>query len=626
MSHALPPLPTFSKATRVLVRPEGAIAADCAYAQAVRQYASTSVNASMMQPASIIYPATEADIVLAIRFASETGIAIAVRSGGHSYHGGSSTAGRNIQVDTTQCADCKVWQFDAQAKQLTIGTGWKLGQVEEQLQNNYQGFQTKGYFFAHGNCAGVGVGGHMHTGGYAMQTRSFGLFIDYVERFRIITADGVVRDVRKPRADTPNADNDDLWFAVLGGGPGSFGVCTQVTMRLRHDDEFPESRAYMQSYVWTQRNGSQLIEALLQHMAELSDRDHLPADFCLHLALASAAPKYLNWKNIARDAGATVVSLLEQRLIRGQRHGRKGLVRAVSGKLLNGLRAVFGTQGGRNPLLEASVVPLIIVQASWNNLSGKAADYDESVQAFFAQLDAVARAHLPQGIAGTLLQRMLRILDPRKHLPVTEIIHAFTFKGEREFDLPYMKRNWAGYETDVSRRGFAREVANLFAPFTRSIFSSTSEPWDGNAVVCAWGYLGGTHSNLGKQAAQTGTAMPHRQARIAWMSDYFYDPGVEGSIDRLQRWISRYDQKVVGADGAFFSARDGRFMFDPFDTARENGKEGAPELDRLHAHFYDDEAVYRRVLATKRRFDPGQVFSPNAFCVGGAASPQQKVD
>ena len=31
------------------------------------------------------------------------------------------------------------------------------------LQNNYLGLPTKGYFFAHGNCATVGVGGHMHA-------------------------------------------------------------------------------------------------------------------------------------------------------------------------------------------------------------------------------------------------------------------------------------------------------------------------------------------------------------------------------------------------------------------------------------------------------------------------------
>jgi FAD/FMN-containing dehydrogenase len=612
-------LPTFSPDTRVYSRPAGAIDPSSAYAQAMRQYATTSVrDPAAMQPAHIIYPATAEDIVAAVRYARSAGISIAVRSGGHAYHGGSSTGGDNIQIDTTRCRDCKVWTFDAQARQVTIGTGWKLGEVEENLQNNYGGYETRGSFFAHGNCAGVGVGGQLHTGGYSMQTRSFGLFVDYVVTFRIILADGAMRDVHKPDPAAPDEVNDGLWFAVLGGGPGSFGVCTQVTMRLLHEREFPASRAYMQTYVWTRKRGSQLVEALLQHMATVSDRDDLPADFCLHVSLASAAPKYFRWQNIVRDAGATAVGVAEQVL---QRQAKRPTPLArPAAALLWLVRALFGTRGGRNPLLEASFFPLIIVQASWNNLSGEAADYNDEVRSFFAGLDAVAEPFLPRGVLGRLVRRALRIVDPRKPLPISQIIQAFTFKGERELDLPYMKRNWFGYETQLAPRGFAREAAQLFAPFTHSLWSPKSETWDGTAVVCAWGYLGGSASNMTRFAARTGTAMPHRGSRIAWMTDYFYDPAVEGAADRLRAWIARYDKRVVGHEAAFFSTRDARSMFDPFDVAGPDGQTAPLSVDRLRAHFYDDDAVYQRVLATKRLVDPAGVFSAHPFCVGAGAA------
>jgi FAD/FMN-containing dehydrogenase len=567
-----------------------------------------------MQPAHILYPATQADLVLAVQYARDAGIAIAVRSGGHSYNGSSSTSGRNIQVDTTACDACRVWSFDPAAKQLTFGTGWKLGQVEENLQTGYQGLPTKGYFFAHGNCAGVGVGGHLHTGGYAMQSRSFGLFIDYVVSFRIITADGLVRDIHKPNKALPDADNDDLWFSLLGGGPGSFGLCTQVTVRLRHDSEFPGSRASMQTYVWTRRTGTQLVQALLQHLAEVSDRDELPADFCLHVSLASAAPRYLQWSNIVRDAATTVRSAWERVLSTRSRADDSARAK-LAGKALAALRAVFGTSGGRNPLLEASVIPLVIVQASWNGLDGGKAEDDPRVAAFFASLEAVARPFLPKGPLGTLLGRMLRIVDWRKHTPITSIIDAFTFRGEREFDLPYLKRNWAGYSRDVAQRRFAAESAQLFGRFTHHVMSPASEPWDGTAVVCAWGYLGGSHSNVRRFAADTQTAMPHRDSRIAWMTDYFYDPAVPGARDRLAALVQDYDAKVVGSDAAFFSTRDGRFMFDPFDVTRTDG---VTSLDRLREHFYNDAETYQRVLATKRRLDPTGVFSPSVFSVGTA--------
>lgn len=617
MLQSSPPLPKFSRETTVHARPEGEIEPGSPYAQAAQQYATSSAtDAKTMQPAQIIYPATEADIALAIRYAREAGVRVSIRSGGHAYHGGSSTGGRNIQIDTSRCADCKVWRFDAGARRLTVGTGWKLGQVQENLRNNYLGYPTKGYFFAHGNCAGVGLGGHLQTGGYSMQTRSFGLFIDYVTSFRIITADGVIRDVRKPDPSAPDPDNDDLWFAVLGGGPGSFGVCTQVCLRLLHDDEFPESRAYMQSYVWTKRNGTRLIEALLQYMAERSDRDDLPADFCLHVAVASAAPKYFRWENILRDAASTGVGALDQVLSKKLRRSTNPVEAAVAGRLLAAARRVFGARGGRNPLFEASVVPIIIVQASWNNLSGDRRDYDDSVKAFFKELDDVAVPYLPEGIRGQMARRALRIIDPGEHLPVTEIIDAFTFKGEREYDLPYLKRNWAGYGSNMSRRGFAREAARMFAPFTHSIFSASPEAWDGNVVGCAWGYLGGSQSNMTRYAATTGTAMPHRSSRIAWMTDYFYDPSVEGAAARLKAWVARYDSLVVGSEDAFFSTKDARFMFAPFDAAPIDDQVGPPSLDRLRAHLYDSEADYQRVLATKRRWDPDGLFSAHRFSVG----------
>lgn len=109
--------------------------------------------------------------------------------------------------------------------------------------------------------------------------------------------------------------------------------------------------------------------------------------------------------------------------------------------------------------------------------------------------------------------------------------------------------------------------------------------------------------------------MPHRDSRIAWMTDYFYDPAVPGARQRLAALVSEYDAKVVGSDAAFFSTRDGRFHFDPFDNTRTDG---VTALDKLTAHFYDDDATYQRVLATKRRLDPTGVFSPSLFSVGAA--------
>jgi FAD/FMN-containing dehydrogenase len=52
-----------------------------------------------MAPGAIVYVAGDDDIQLAIQYAREHDLGVAVRSGGHQYLGASSTTGGNIQID-----------------------------------------------------------------------------------------------------------------------------------------------------------------------------------------------------------------------------------------------------------------------------------------------------------------------------------------------------------------------------------------------------------------------------------------------------------------------------------------------------------------------------------------------
>lgn len=80
--------------------------------------------------------------------------------------------------------------------------------------------------FIGGSSPTVGAsGGFVMTGGHGLLTSQFGLGIDRVLQFKIVTPDGVYR--------TANAcQNQDLYWALRGGGGGTFGLVIESTSKV----------------------------------------------------------------------------------------------------------------------------------------------------------------------------------------------------------------------------------------------------------------------------------------------------------------------------------------------------------------------------------------------------------
>ncbi len=77
-----------------------------------------------------------------------------------------------------------------------------------------------------GGCATVGVAGLIHSGGFGSFSKNYGMAAAGLLEAEIVTADGAVRTV--------NACSDpDLLWAIKGGGGGSLGVLTKLTLRTR---------------------------------------------------------------------------------------------------------------------------------------------------------------------------------------------------------------------------------------------------------------------------------------------------------------------------------------------------------------------------------------------------------
>ncbi|HEY7175700.1 MAG TPA: BBE domain-containing protein, partial [Micromonosporaceae bacterium] len=94
------------------------------------------------------------------------------------------------------------------------------------LANVYASLAAKGVGIAAGSCPTVGLGGLAQGGGVGVLTRAWGLTCDSVRSIDVVTADGRLRTV-------DDRHDPDLFWALRGGGGGSFGAVTSFTLAVR---------------------------------------------------------------------------------------------------------------------------------------------------------------------------------------------------------------------------------------------------------------------------------------------------------------------------------------------------------------------------------------------------------
>ena len=166
-----------------------------------------------VRPLAIVQAVGTDDIRRTILWARRYGVRLAVRSGGHSYGGYSTTSG--VVLDLRRLNGIHV---DTRNRTATIGAGARLIQVLRALTPH-------GVDVPHGSCPTVGIGGLTLGGGIGLASRAWGTTADNVLSLGIVTADGRARRCSARR-------ESDLYWACRGGGGGNFGVVTGFTFRI----------------------------------------------------------------------------------------------------------------------------------------------------------------------------------------------------------------------------------------------------------------------------------------------------------------------------------------------------------------------------------------------------------
>jgi FAD/FMN-containing dehydrogenase len=169
----------------------------------------------------------------AVNFARTHNLRVVVKGGAHSYLG-TSSAPDSLLIWTRGLTDVRLHdEFVGEgcagkipptpAVSLGAGCMWAdaYGAVTTRAGRYVQG----------GGCNSVGVAGLIQSGGFGSFSKGFGNAAAGLIEAEVVTADGQVRLVNACR-------DPELFWALKGGGGGSFGVVTRLTLRTHELPQF----------------------------------------------------------------------------------------------------------------------------------------------------------------------------------------------------------------------------------------------------------------------------------------------------------------------------------------------------------------------------------------------------
>ncbi|KHN94318.1 FAD linked oxidase domain protein [Metarhizium album ARSEF 1941] len=161
-------------------------------------------------PALIAYASRASQVAPLVRCARRSRVRAVPRAGGH-----------HLVIDVTHIDYVRVSADKATAR---VGGGIRLGAL-------YTALHHHGRDWPGGICPTVGLSGFLGAGGFNMQMRTLGLGVDHVVAAKVVLANGHL-------VDASARENSDLFWAVRGGGGGSYGIVVEWTLGL---SQFPRS-------------------------------------------------------------------------------------------------------------------------------------------------------------------------------------------------------------------------------------------------------------------------------------------------------------------------------------------------------------------------------------------------
>ncbi len=173
--------------------------------------------------AYVVRAESAADIAAAVRFAGAHNLRLVVKGRGHSYLGASNAPDsllvwtRAMDGVTVHDAFTPAGSDVAPVPAVSMGAGCMWLHAYQAVTN------VAGRYVQGGGCNTVGVAGLVQGGGFGSYSKAFGLAAASLLEAEVVTADGRIYVVN-------HAQGPDLFWALKGGGGGTFGVISRLTL------------------------------------------------------------------------------------------------------------------------------------------------------------------------------------------------------------------------------------------------------------------------------------------------------------------------------------------------------------------------------------------------------------
>jgi len=557
-----------------------------------------------------------------VKYAKDEGVGVAVRTGGHQYSGACSTSGDNIQLDLSDTFQSEEdFKYDSSTNNLHIGISFSLLEMNNRLRE-------RSLFLPHGQCVHVHVGGHVQTGGYGQLSRGFGLLCDHMIGFDIVLASGDHVTIWKPDGDithkhaTPKQkqSNDDLYWAVLGGSPGNYGILTHVYLKPLNDKDYPDSRGMKLFTLYTKEK----LEKILTVTAEMNDDKELARDFDICVTVMSDSSNgwffrsSLPWKPKKFD------NLDEEMLVEHAEEFADGVDYAEQGKMSLPMRPM----------------PAILVYLQWANVQGSKEKFGDKEKIWFDKIRNAASPNIMDkafdevydGIFSPITKVLKAVIGRKeinnwmhvseeKHMPMSKLTRYWCYEDIREFVKPYEKRTYFSNRHDLSTNGWLTWVSGRI----NQIVEGDDKDIDLTVQIQLFGGNKSMYHVNGRPELNNGCHSWREETSMMTVLDVFYQPEndhelLDGRLHQVLQWQAENDTSAE--KGGIFCNEDRRVLWGTY--SRRGDPDVGTNLYSVRDKYFDSEEKYTKLVAIKNKVDPEYVFTANTFGVDANNAPENR--